>query len=414
MVLNKVQRALNRNMLNRLDPFANTQYCILNRQQRVSMKNKKPLMVTLLHGTFAKNAPWTHDDSLLSQNLSKRGYQPSRIDWSAGNSYRQRSDAAQALQTHITNNPEYEHVVIAHSHGGNVAIRAADGDDSIFKGIICLNTPFLNILGRHIGIFNNIGMISVIAASLIPLGIGLKSGFSWWLALAYFGIVIGSALGSLLFLPIKHFATQRIQGFRFKSLKKTPIYCLNTPDDEAYSGLAFFSSLQNVLFLAISSPVLINRAIGALIGMLLIFEVLPFVFVPWDLWTNDFYFTRELYTSLLDKTMADNPWAEVLVLGKCMALYFISCFYYYALYPLGVFLLLIIVSTAVTISQGTFSPLAGLFTRFLVTLVPLKSINTHFEEIAGDNTNLRHSALYNDQYTIDKIMQWIDALENTE
>lgn len=32
------------------------------------------------------------------------------------------------LRRHLLEYPEYEHVVIAHSHGGNVALRAADGD----------------------------------------------------------------------------------------------------------------------------------------------------------------------------------------------------------------------------------------------------------------------------------------------
>ncbi|MFH2091497.1 MAG: hypothetical protein ABIJ31_03965, partial [Pseudomonadota bacterium] len=58
--------------------------------------------------------------------------------------------------------------VIAHSHGGNLAVRALDGNDNLVKGLVCLNTPFFNILGRDPEIFRSVIMYLMLAASMIP------------------------------------------------------------------------------------------------------------------------------------------------------------------------------------------------------------------------------------------------------
>ena len=115
------------------------------------------LFVTLVHGTWPRSIwrdvfltvfygkwpsgvfpkwLWFADDSefrnRLTAALSKRGLsaQMSPFIWSGANSIRERDKAARELAEHVrAKQLEFPHstqVVIAHSHGGNVALRALD------------------------------------------------------------------------------------------------------------------------------------------------------------------------------------------------------------------------------------------------------------------------------------------------
>ncbi len=70
--------------------------------------------------------------------------------WSGNNSFAARSSAGKALAVHLEDwfrrEPECEHVVVAHSHGGSVAVEAvrildAQGSNRITK-VVCMATPF--------------------------------------------------------------------------------------------------------------------------------------------------------------------------------------------------------------------------------------------------------------------------------
>src|SRR5262249_27654013 len=75
--------------------------------------------------------------------------------WSGSNSHRGRIIAGDALRDFLTTGisqfPAARHFIIAHSHGGNVAIRALQTptlSDRI-SGLACLGTPFLHVLPRR-------------------------------------------------------------------------------------------------------------------------------------------------------------------------------------------------------------------------------------------------------------------------
>jgi hypothetical protein len=143
------------------------------------MRADVDLFITLVHGTWPRNvwrdvfltpfygkwptrsfprSLWFADGSefrnRLCAGLSKRGLS-ARISpflWSGANSVRERDKAAQELAEHIRakqfDHPGSIQVVIAHSHGGNVALRALDQPgvtgDEIF--ITTIATPFVEIL----------------------------------------------------------------------------------------------------------------------------------------------------------------------------------------------------------------------------------------------------------------------------
>ena len=123
------------------------------------------IIVTLIHGTWAQNAPWTRPGSYfrktLEENLRRRGaksvtFRP--FPWNASNSHEGRAKAAKLLQDRIRwwiqGNPEAMHFVVAHSHGGNVALHALLRSTPIrdrLDGLICIATPFLHFEKRDVG-----------------------------------------------------------------------------------------------------------------------------------------------------------------------------------------------------------------------------------------------------------------------
>src|SRR5215472_14725934 len=91
-------------------------------------------VITLLHGTWAHGAAWTKDGSPLRALVGKEmqelgatiGFE--RLDWSGNNRHEdRRADAVKIrreLRELVRKHEKARHFVIAHSHGGNVALRA--------------------------------------------------------------------------------------------------------------------------------------------------------------------------------------------------------------------------------------------------------------------------------------------------
>jgi hypothetical protein len=103
-------------------------------------ESNRTLHIVLVHGTWGRGllrpqpiAPWCQEGSFFRNGLL-RSFQQSMpnvrlsisvFNWSGANSILERAKAAQELVTFLGNIGGGETVfIIAHSHGGNVAIRA--------------------------------------------------------------------------------------------------------------------------------------------------------------------------------------------------------------------------------------------------------------------------------------------------
>jgi hypothetical protein len=110
----------------------------------------------MVNGTWARNAPWIQANSKISQHLRDR--LPGEVcicpcPWPGNNRHGARLEAAQQLQERIKNirdkyadqGEEIDHFVVAHSHGGNVALLACKDPEveRALTGVICMATPFL-------------------------------------------------------------------------------------------------------------------------------------------------------------------------------------------------------------------------------------------------------------------------------
>jgi hypothetical protein len=165
------------------------------------MSTRPELLITLVHGTWGRGfLPWlrvsaglfwfengSNFRAKLSNSLKERAIAHSirPFLWSGANSIFHRDNAAYELAKHLaaerTANPHAMQMVIAHSHGGNVAFRAMHYLKS-FKSSHCLNlqqchpliatmaTPFMEIhqmrSSGHAGFLLLIGFIFFLTAFL--------------------------------------------------------------------------------------------------------------------------------------------------------------------------------------------------------------------------------------------------------
>jgi hypothetical protein len=112
--------------------------------------NEAPI-VYLVHGTFEPDAPWTKPGSHISATLREQvGAILRPFRWTGRNTITARVQGAELLKRRLTQSmdakPSVPHFVVAHSHGGNVAIRAVSDPEVSRRiaGVVCLATPFLH------------------------------------------------------------------------------------------------------------------------------------------------------------------------------------------------------------------------------------------------------------------------------
>jgi hypothetical protein len=168
------------------------------------------IVVTLVHGTFATAAPWMKPDSALCRRL-KLAFGDNILikpfNWCpADNSIDARIAAAEKLSSRLAklqeNHPEARQYVIAHSHGGNVALDAALYGHNL-AGIACLATPFLHASARDLRqlTFVNLGWwfssLFLLSGQVVLLWFGLANWLGFWVpvSLVLAGVAAGVTSG---------------------------------------------------------------------------------------------------------------------------------------------------------------------------------------------------------------------------
>jgi pimeloyl-ACP methyl ester carboxylesterase len=151
------------------------------------------IVVTLVHGTFARAAAWTADDSDIASALGAHfdDLVIARYEWSGDNDVMARIRAEDHLREHLTTlqqqYPFARQYLIGHSHGGNIAVRAATTRqlDINVQGVACLGTPFIAAEMRDLsafpwrdfyaGIGLSAAIIAFFAARLVGFGFAITS-----------------------------------------------------------------------------------------------------------------------------------------------------------------------------------------------------------------------------------------------
>ncbi|MCU1300697.1 MAG: hypothetical protein JWQ87_981 [Candidatus Sulfotelmatobacter sp.] len=130
-------------------------------------------ILILVHGTWAKDEPWTQEGSFFRRFFEKYdGVVFYRFRWSGRNSLRDRNIAGKRLARNARalglKCPDVTMFIIAHSHGGNAAFLALKDAQlaSRIGGVVCFNTPFIHGRSRNLG---DQGAGGVIAAAVVAV-----------------------------------------------------------------------------------------------------------------------------------------------------------------------------------------------------------------------------------------------------
>jgi pimeloyl-ACP methyl ester carboxylesterase len=146
------------------------------------------LLLRLVHGTFAQDAPWTHKDSLLSGHLAAHfpGAEITPFKWTSANSNIDRARAVRKLASEVAAHqrqfPDDRFVLIGHSHGGNIALGAASSLQRRGRkvaGVVCLATPVLTIVPRSLRMARQLGALARFALVAIIFGAIARSVSQW-------------------------------------------------------------------------------------------------------------------------------------------------------------------------------------------------------------------------------------------
>ncbi len=180
--------------------------------------------VTLVHGTFARHAKWVRPSGALATALrAVPGTRVQALCWSGRNTQSARFRGARALHDHLVGLterfPDAAHVVVAHSHGGNVALyalRDEDGADDPRLGdvhVVTMSTPFITAERKILGgggvafAITSVGFLALWTLFIVLVGVlslNLESqqvdprpDFVWILVGVY-GFLVAAGLAVLL------------------------------------------------------------------------------------------------------------------------------------------------------------------------------------------------------------------------
>src|ERR1022692_2328478 len=114
---------------------------------------------TCVHGTFSSDRLWSGSAATLVDFLQRQfgtSLHVRTFRWNGWNGQKSRMKAAVKLRADlyqaIHDYPSSKHVIIAHSHGGNVALYALKDAElrSRVSGLVTLATPFLFVESRRL------------------------------------------------------------------------------------------------------------------------------------------------------------------------------------------------------------------------------------------------------------------------
>ncbi len=216
-----------------------------------------------IHGTFASDADWPKRgstfDSGLRMRLPNAEVATEAFTWSGGNSHADRLSAAQSLRRLILELKRkyegYEITLIAHSHGGNVALYAMR--DSWFEqaitSVVFLGTPFISCRRRTIPEYLEVLEVWLAFVAMCFVWLLLRVvGVPGWLILA--------ANTAVFFYSYSIFerARHRVHGwiyskqdeivkhYQTQAVSRVPFLNVLFEEDEAYHYLAYLSFFSRV------------------------------------------------------------------------------------------------------------------------------------------------------------------------
>jgi len=238
------------------------------------------LVVTTVHGTYAKHATWVESKSTLGQALIQRfgaGVVVRPCRWSGANNAAARAEGRDLLRTHLgdvlNEYKQAHHYIIAHSHGGNVALYALCDKalrDKI-AGVACLATPFILSRPRVLGgqdVTVHVAAAAVLLLLLVFLCFlavfGQKDFEKAWYVGAFFFTLF--SMGAVTLIDKWQMFAERLhRKLELATVSQDRLLVIRAPGDEASAALLFF---QFVSELSVRLYVILYHFHQRLLGLL--------------------------------------------------------------------------------------------------------------------------------------------------
>lgn len=237
-----------------------------------SVDESSEIVITLVHGTWARRSQWISPESTFSQalcsSLAPNIVTTKEFRWSGRNSVSARHQASADLALQLEHSlelwPDARHFIIGHSHGGTVAFKAlADSRlQARIDGVITLSTPFILHQLRSQNIFLSICLTVVpLLLCWLVLPTILLLAFPMLDNVRDPLIVLGFAAGifALVYAP-RHYerlATTLATRLSLPRIASEKVFILRGTMDEALLGL---SAAQAISF-AINSIYAVPAAV---------------------------------------------------------------------------------------------------------------------------------------------------------
>jgi hypothetical protein len=388
----------------------------------------KRVNITLIHGTFAKNAAWTAETSSFRESIVD-GLQIEatfeRLAWSGRNSLPDRILAAEELAAMLLRqhsaDPDGLQIVIGHSHGGGILAYALTRHPELAAHVsgVFLATPFIDARARRdwvaIARLTAVGFLTLFVVALTWAMFAYLSFFE-----ASLFVVLAPMLSAQLLAMFIAFSTVPVRfltsRFDPNALAKTISNCqlpngaylfVRTTGDEASSFLS----------VAQFSAWLFSRLISFLTGLLpprlqQIFEgafavgsgffgggvwlLLYRVFVD-GLPAN---FNYDYWNSQPRPEKLDNLLILLVLLGAALIVFFISIYFVLV----SIFFLICWVGHR---SFGRASFATAMFIELVVEPIPIGSHTLIHASWVDTDRGLSHSSPYQNPEAIALIREWI-------
>jgi pimeloyl-ACP methyl ester carboxylesterase len=397
-------------------------------------------VVTLVHGTFAPAAAWCEPTSKLSVALTEKlgpGCVAKAFRWSGKNLHSARLEAGRSLAAFLAGiteeYPNARHFVVAHSHGGNVALYALRDArlQQKIRGVVCMATPFLRCEARDVTktlgrldlfILPVVALLAAFLAGILMLilaglmGLVLDEALPqefWWLLVGVaflffiaFTLTFGPRLERHIHDPLHRILFNRqtrvLELYSPPFIESAGVLTVSTPLDEAGVVLRLWRFLGNIPFRCWQPEIVLFPCLALEVLLLISFA----------------FFTLPDVVSELE-TLRLSGLGLTRIAGMFMGLFtaLIAPFLVFVLYALVIHVLMWL---APRLIRSHFLAFGG-ETAWDNLLVDISTSTTppaqRVEEArrwvsrfaGGSGFRFAHCAVYDDEQMISRIVDWIDA-----
>ena len=276
-------------------------------------------LVLMIHGTWGGAAPFLDPGSALAKQVLAAigpGGELRRFGWSGHNRMAARIEAAEALRREILAEPARRITLLAHSHGGFVALKALEDPQAAARvdRVILLAAPFLHfeVSPQHHLLDAFVNFLAVAVLCLIfAHSMALWLDISAWVGMiGAFGALVGAAANQTLPLAT---AEGNAAKLNLRPITGPRLLILRHPGDEVGALFGAASLLRLILSLIGSLPLRLAPAL--MIGVYLVFMAVMFLANGYVSLDFRWMIGLTLLLYVLFKAIALADWAARMIFG---------------------------------------------------------------------------------------------------